>query len=404
MKKQFIFFDHLNSLDVLTVKTEKNNLIQRLTRSNLTDFQTTEAERIYVVLPDHMISIFELNLNTRNQSQLNKVARYAVEEKFPGRLEDYHIVSLSTGNNKASIRAVNHLRFKELIDLLSEYGISADEIIVESDMLNKNVCSMIFSEQEVSLSGGTLEQAYEFDRSVVPLVIEKIFSLLDGQNDLNIIHEKNEDLIFGSIENQAPESVRIKRIIKDERFYENLCTSKFTSINLLSGDYKSNKNDLEKTSFWKYPIYLAATGLIAITSGLYAQNFILAKKNIQQEEQLINRYKELFPQASRPKDAIDLSIKLNSKKNNSSSSSLNILPINTLEFLATTSTSAQALNLEFSAFTIDKNSAELVIVGDSIEKLNTFKNNIEKELSNLSVNMDSVISLDEKYQGKIRIK
>lgn len=252
MKKQFIFLSRLNSTSVYTVKTEKNTIIERYKETRLEALQNSPQGRICVVLPDHMVSTFELNISTRNQSQLNKVARFAVEEKFPGRLEDYHIVSSKASSQSASVRAVKHSRLAEVLKLLSQYDISPDEIIVESDLLNKNISTLIFNDKEVILCGETLNQTYEFDRAVVPLITDKLITLLNDSKDLQIIHAESDDLILKSIENQMPDTVRIKKIIKNERYYESLCTTNNAKINLLQAEYKTTNQDLEKNSLWKY--------------------------------------------------------------------------------------------------------------------------------------------------------
>lgn len=404
MKKQFIFLSRLNSTSVYTVKTEKNTIIERYKETRLEALQNSPQGRICVVLPDHMVSTFELNISTRNQSQLNKVARFAVEEKFPGRLEDYHIVSSKASSQSASVRAVKHTRLAEVLKLLSQYDISPDEIIVESDLLNKNISTLIFNDKEVILCGETLNQTYEFDRAVVPLITDKLITLLNDSKDLQIIHAESDDLILKSIENQMPDTVRIKKIIKNERYYESLCATNNAKTNLLQAEYKTTNQDLEKNSLWKYPIYLAAASIFTFTAGLYAQNIILNKKNVQSENDLIEKYTQLFPQASKPRDVIDLSIKLKNKTNNNTQIDNKVLPIDTLLLLEKSSSASQSLGLEFQGLSIDKNLAEILVAAKNIENLNAFKEKIAEDLPGLTVSLDSVTSIDNKYQGKIRIK
>ena len=404
MKKQFLFLKHLSSVDVGSVKTESNNIIERLKFTNLEAVSNSVLDWVCVVLPDHMVSTFELNLNTRNQSQLNKVARFAVEEKFPGRLEEYHIVSNKSSNQNASVRAIRHSRLKEILELLGQYDISPDAIIAESDLLNKNVCTLLINQEEVTLCGEALDQTYEFDRSVVPLIVDKLFSILKDSKDLHIIHNENDNLILEAIENQAPDTLRIKKIIKDERYFESLCTNSFSNINLLQAEYKTTNNKLDKNSFWKYPIYLATASLLIVTGGLYAHNFVLTKQNNQKEQILIDRYTKLFPQASEARNITDLSIKLKSKQSSKVSLSQSVLPVNTLVLLEKTSAAAKDMGLQFHGFNIDKNSAELLVVGDNVEKLNMFKEKIEQELIGLTVSMDSVTSIENKYQAKLKVK
>lgn len=404
MKKQFIFLKHLDSIDVQIVVTEKNIITERLRATRLNNIQNSSSNLVCIVLPDHMVSSFELSINTRNQSQLNKVARYAVEEKFPSRLDDYHIVSNKSSGQRASVRAIKHSRMKDILNLLSQHNITADEVTVESDLLNKNTCTMLFNDNELTLCGDGLEQTYEFDRSVAPLITEEMFTLLKDTKDLHIIHSGNEELILESIENQAPDSIRIKKIIKDERYYESICLNKFSNINLLQSEYKATNKEIESNSFWKYPIYLAAASLLTITGGLYAQNLILSKQINKKELSLIKTYTTLFPEASKPKDVIDLSMKLRNKKNGNATLSKSELPVNTLLLLEKASAASSKLKLEFHGFNIDKNSAELLVVGSSIESLNSFKEKIQAELPNLSINLDSVTSIEKKYQGKLRIK
>ena len=119
---------------------------------------------------------------------------------------------------------------------------------------------------------------------------------------------------------------------------------------------------------------------------------------------LINTYTTLYPQASKPRNIVDLSIKLKSKKNSSSTINSKTLAVDTLLLMEKCSSVTKKLGLEFHGLSIDKNSAELLVRGNSIENLNIFKENIEKEMPNLTINLDSVNSIDNKYQGKLRIK
>ena len=404
MKKQFIFLSQLNSNSVASVKTEKNNIIERFKDTRLESLQSSAQDKICVVLPDHMVSTFELNISTRNQSQLNKVARFAVEEKFPGGLEDYHIVSSKNSSQSASVRAIKHSRLAEVLELLSQHKVSPDEIIAESDLLNKNVSTLLFNHKEVILCGEALNQTYEFDRAVVPLITDKLITLLNDSKDLQIIHTEKDDLILKSIENQIPDTVRIKKIIKNERYYESLCTNHNAIINLLQAEYKTTNQNLETNSLWKYPAYLAAASLFTLTAGLYAQNIILNKNNATTENELIEKYTKLFPQVSKPRDVIDLSIKLKNKQNSSTQTNNTVLAIDTLLLLEKSSSASQSLGLEFQGLSIDENLAEILVAAENIEKLNTFKEKIEADLPDLSVSLDSVTSIDNKYQGKLRIK
>jgi len=71
------------------------------------------------------------------------------------------------------------------------------------------------------------------------------------------------------------------------------------------------------------------------------------------------------------------------------------------------SLSSQAANnkgVNLKALNIDKNAAEILVSGPSIEILNAFKDEIEKLSNNRTITMDSVNSVDDKYQGKINIK
>ena len=404
MKKQFIYLNQLNSNSVYIAKTEKNKIVERLKATSLDLIQNSPLDRVCVVLPDHMVSTFELNLSTRNQSQLNKVARFAVEEKFPGRLDDYHIVSNKSSSTSASVRAIKHTRLAQILELLSQHNISPDEVVVESDLLNKKTCTLLFNDEEVVLCGDSLDQTYEFDRAVVPIIIDKLLTLLNDAKDLQIIHRENDNLILESIENTVLDTLRIKKITKDERYYESLCINNLAKINLLQADYKIVNQNLEKNIYWKYPIYLATASLLTLTAGLYAQNTILNSQNKQNENALIEKYTLLFPQASKPRDVIDLSIKLKNKLNSNPQISTSLLPINTLLLLEKSSIAAEEFGLEFHGLNIDKNLAEILVVAENIERLNKFKDKIEQDLPSLSVSLDSVTSIDNKYQGKLRIK
>ena len=404
MKKQFIYLNQLNSNSVHTAKTDKNKIVERLKTTSLDTIQNSPLDRVCIVLPDHMVSTFELNISTRNQSQLNKVARFAVEEKFPGRLDEYHIVSNKSSSTSASVRAIKHTRLTEILELLSQHNITPDEVIVESDLLNKKTCTLLFNAKEVVLCGDSLDQTYEFDRAVVPIIINKLLTLLNDAKDLQIIHSENDNLILESIENTVLDTIRIKKIIKDERYFESLCINNLAKINLLQADYKTTNQNIEKNTYWKYPIYLASASMLTLTAGLFAQNTILNSQNKQNENDLLEKYTMLFPQASKPRDVIDLSIKLKTKLNSNTLESTSALPINTLLLLEKSSLASEEFGLELHGLNIDKNLAEILVVADNIERLNKFKDKIEQDLPSLSVSLDSVTSVNNKYQGKLRIK
>ena len=93
MKQHFLFVASQNADQVTLLSMEKNSVTTPARNISIDKVLGIQAQdHITLVLSDQLVSNYELNLTARNQQQLQKAARYAVEEKFPGRLEDYHIV------------------------------------------------------------------------------------------------------------------------------------------------------------------------------------------------------------------------------------------------------------------------------------------------------------------------
>jgi len=405
MTKHFIFLDKLDSTLGRLVTVNKQEILVRarelpldLIADKVTDGETN------LILSDHLVSSYELELNAKNQSQLNKIARYAVENKFPGRLEDYHIVTQKKSSKTVSVRAILHERFKEINSYFTSNNISLNNVSTESDLLKNNSNSLIFDDHAVTLCGNQLEQTYEFDKAIAALLSEKIFSALENTDDLQIIYSEDDSILVESICNVAPENIRLKKIIKDDRYYEGLALSNSGAINLLHGEYKTTKAELEYNSFWKFPIYLGASSLLVLTGGLFAQNYVLSGQVDKFEDVLTTRYVEIFPNASKPRDAVDLSNKLKSKLKQVDTQPQSDLPIDALSLLSLSSQAANNKGVNLKALNIDKNAAEILVSGPSIEILNAFKDEIEKLSNNRTITMDSVNSVDDKYQGKINIK
>ena len=132
---------------------------------------------------------------------------------------------------------------------------------------------------------------------------------------------------------------------------------------------------------------------------------MLENRNNQQEKQLLDNYTTVFPGSSKPSDAVDLENKLKSKARQSKNSGSVELRIGALELLELSANAARDTPVQIIGLSIEQNSAELLVSGQSVEILNTFKTAVETQLDQAQkLSMDSVTSKDDEYQGKISIR
>jgi len=407
MNKHFLFINNIRPRSTILVSLNKQLITHAAALINLEAInESITNDQLTIVLADHMVSNYQLNLKTRNQAQLLKAASYAVEEKFPGRLEDYHIVTSKGAKNRVNVRAIRQDRLTTLLEHLATFNLKPDTVVVESDLLNQTIPTLLLNEREAILCGESLEQTYEIDLAALPLISENIFTALGNSQELQIIYPVTEEMHIEALQTQAPDTLRIKKILKNDRYYETLCQNRLSTINLLQGKFINNEQKNQKKSFWQYPAWLTAASVIAYTGSLFAQNVILDKRISNQEEALANSYTEIFPGARKPRDIIDLTDKLKSKARLQKTSSNTQNTTSAISLLQNVTQAASGSDIRILGFTLDNNSTELLISGASIEVLNNFKSKLQNELSQQekNLNMDSVTAKDEQYQAKISIR
>ena len=406
MKQHFLFVTSQNADQVTLLSMEKNSVTTPARNISINSVLGIQAQdHITLVLSDQLVSNYELNLTARNQQQLQKAARYAVEEKFPGRLEDYHIVVHKRSKQKVSVRAIQLERLENLLAHLHSNNITPNEIFVESDLLNHNVSTLLVNSTVTILCGNNLEQAYEFDTSLVPMIGQKIFTILGNSPELQIIYPTEQNLIVESLQNTAPDKLRIKKILKDSKYYESLSRNHKSGINLLHGAFDTNGKENNTSTYWRYPVGLTAAYILIFTGGLFAQNIMLGNNLDKQEINLTENYLKTFPGSTKPRNVNDLANKLRSRLSDTSANSSAALPIRATELIRFSAQASNSSPIRVMGITLDSNSAELLVAGESIERLDTFKNTMQSKIgSELILNMDSVSSKDEQYQGKISIR
>jgi type II secretory pathway component PulL len=174
---------------------------------------------------------------------------------------------------------------------------------------------------------------------------------------------------------------------------------------LLQGAFDTNDNVNNTSSYWRYPIGLTAAYILIFTGGLFAQNIMLEHNLDKQETKLTESYLKAFPGSKKPRNVNDLANKLRSRLSDNSSDFSAILPIGATELISFSAQASISSPVRVLGITLDSNSAELLVSGESIERLDIFKNTLQSNIgSTLILNMDSVSSKDEQYQGKISIR
>lgn len=405
MKHHFLFLESHKATQATVVTLDKKNISSPARRIALTNFDDwSESDKFYIVLADQMVSNYQLEISIRKQSQLIKAARYAIEEKIPGHLEDYHIVTQKGSRRGVSVRAIKLKRLEKLIKHLANFNIRPNFLFVESDLLNSNLTTLLFGEQQATLCGEKLDQTYEFDNSLIPVIGERIFSAVGTSQELQVIYSDNQELVVEALVNQAPENIRVKKVLKNERYYEALCQNKNSAINLLKGEFSVNGDENSEQSYWKFPFWLVVTSIAIFSGSSLAQNIILKNNTLQQEQELLSNYTNVFKNSAKPRDAVDLANKLKSKLKQANLVAQKKIPIDAIELLNFTALVSQEFPIQIIGLTIDTNSAEVLISGASVELLDNFKNKMSSELKNNTLTMDTVTSKDDIYQGKISIR
>ncbi|MBT8141160.1 MAG: hypothetical protein HKN88_04820 [Gammaproteobacteria bacterium] len=405
--KHYIFLTENKSNRGIYLYLRKNIIVHEPHELNIGEISSIpNDEKLCLVLSDQLVSKFNLQLKAKNQSQLLKAASFAIEEKLPERIDNYHVVIHKSSSDKVWVRAIKRIKLEQILKQLQEHNLTPDSVIVESDLFAKTTPALLFNSTEATLCGADLPQSYQFDASLVPMISQKIYGLLDAKNEIQLIYTETNQLQVEAFENQSPENIRIKKIIKNDEYYKTICRQDESAVNLLQGDFASQAVTGPDESIWKYPAWLALAGILISSGSLIAQNLIQNNRISKQEIKIKEQYAYLFPDASKPSSLIDLQNKIKIKKKQfNSQSNKTSMPIDPLTLFDLFANISKTSSMQILGINIDQNLAEILISANDVDSLNKVKSIIEKQLPDgISMSMDSINAKNDVYHGKIVIR
>jgi len=230
MQQHYIFIDsidpyrgHVVSLDPQGQVVENRADVVLSTLNKRSELSRDDTNtRVHLILSDHLVSAYELNIKAKNRQQLEKAASFAIEEMLPSELDEYHIVTEKNTLGGASVRCIPNTRILQLLENCKQLGFDTYSIVTESDLLDAKQSSLLIKHNDSCLKTPANQEVLDLDNDVLPLLGERLFSLLKDVNELDLIFSAEHKMLAETITSQASDNIRVRQIPRDQDYFSKL--------------------------------------------------------------------------------------------------------------------------------------------------------------------------------------
>jgi len=254
----------------------------------------SRGRKVVILLNSNEVVLSSAVIPSKNRKQLLQAIPYALEDTLAEDIEDLHFAvhqDNKNDDNKSQVAVINRSVFINTLDFLKSKGISPHYALPEilTQKYEADAWSILFENDGQSIFASTRLNQFEgfvCDQNMLDMFISEA---LDEQLPNTIYCNTKSDNLPEQLQ-QLPSSY-----IESNAIDYNSAISAF-SLNLLTGFVRHNKQ--ASTVNWKAwrPVMLIGGILASIWMGIFFwQNNLLKNQSEQLNSQIVQVYKDTFP-------------------------------------------------------------------------------------------------------------
>lgn len=250
---------------------------------------------VVVLLPGVCVSLFEVDVPTRNRAQLLRAVPFALEEEIAGEVEDLHFAVEPGANGKSMAVAIDRAWFEQLIGRLGEAGIRPQAVV--PDMLclpwTEGAATMLLEDGRCSVRSGawtcyTLEAPYPDMDLMSPMSGEGTdWRVFDARS------ERTEPLPLLSDSAGPREEIDSPLALLARHYFTE------RPLSLLQGEFSEPSAWTNTWSKWRLAGGLAGLIGAVYLGGLAVENRQLSDERSALQQEMTEVFKTTFPDALR---------------------------------------------------------------------------------------------------------
>ena len=382
------------------VVSASGQLEGRIDQGHLSEAAAAGHGRVVnVVLSGSEAMLVQAQVPGRNRARVLAAVPYALEEGLADEVEDYHFaVSTADKENRYPVALIAHQEMQRLLELLQDYNIQAQRVLVEPDLLPVEADAWVI--------------AFDRDKVVVRLGAAQGFSIETDDLPMLLATTKDEDkpervVIYGDV----PEEELLDQIdqqlegIETERrsggsVLELLVAGLARNpANLLQGEYSRSKHIGKYVKPWRWSMALVATMLVVlgVSAGLEFQRLSAQAQELNAE--IENVLRQTFPDVRKVVNArSQMKQRLNKLKGTDSTE---------VDVIALLSESAKAISeasdAQLKSISYRKGKLDMELEAKELPILDQIQIQVSTSLS-VKASIQSAKSENDRVRGRIRVE
>ena len=279
-------------------------------RSVLSDLEEqARGSRVVILVPSTCVTLLEAKIPARNRGQLLRAVPYALEEELAGDIDTFHFSVKPGRDGGANVAVIKRDWLQRLLAMLDDLGVSPSAVVPES------LC--------LPMAEGEWTLLVDADRCTIRTGPWEALGLDAGDLSevLDAVEEGVESRRTWRVCDNSPSGVDVDvltaggRLAHHERIDNamSLLARQYFSdrpLNLLQGEFAVRHGWQDALTRWRYAAGLAVLVGVAYLAGVAVENRQLALERDAARAEMVELYKETFPDAVR---VIDPAVQMRSR-------------------------------------------------------------------------------------------
>lgn len=380
------------------------NRIGRVQQGTLTDAAAqAHGRRLCVIVPGARISLFHVDIPTRNQQKVLQAVPFALEDRLAEDVELMHFALGARDEQGYRVAALKRTDITHWLEQLASADLEPDQLV--PDMLALPVQNETLT---AALDRGHIlarfpdGSGFSAEESLAPLLAERFLAQVRATMtcDKAVIHAADPEAAaslmsaFGALELDVQTAS-----LNDDSLLPLFAATlhQKPAINLLQGEFGRRKGMSEHWQRWRVAIVLLAVFCVA---GIVQQGvayFELRHQAAQLDAQVLEEFHKALPDVHR---VVDPRAQMQQRLSQLSGGNDSNGP---LAMLMSLGTALQANStVQLTGFSYHSGTLQVQVQADQIQALDNLKNALQED-GHFNVNLDSVNSNSGQASGRLTL-
>ena len=357
-------------------------LTTKLTRGNISEAAGVANNRKVIMLLDsNFIHLDNVQLPTKNKQKLLNAVPFALEDNLADEIEDLHfVISKTVNSDTTAVACINRTTLDNILSLCAEANITLDAILPDALCLTADInqWAILFFNESAHIQHNILS-ALSVERTYYKTVLNHAIDNDDTKTLTKIILFQLQDEELEQLENDKLTQTEVIHVAYNDHPLVVFCGhyKQAMALNLLQRDYKPVRKGSTHFKRWRLAAAMAFIWLTMHLGNIAYQSNKLETSNQALRAQIINIYKESFPESKKIVNArVQMEQKLDALRDGSGADETGLISLlndSHQAFSANKGVTIKSLSFRNNSMDITVTSKDLKSVEQINKRLNTDK-------------------------------